>query len=178
MLRKIPPNFEGCSDVIAQHPDLGLAWQKKHNTFDLHASKPDIKLYFVKKRLNRPQGHRHSVLQFFIYVVTSSVLGANTVLSTLSLNNSSLCPTCNATNWVFLSHSKTNYNFSYFNLYSVCSRLQEGRRQLPHRMIANIATGYSAVDFVGLTAGTCTSRTRCYAFSIKCYIHFNADTIT
>jgi len=25
MLRKIPPYFEGCSDVIAQLPDLGLA---------------------------------------------------------------------------------------------------------------------------------------------------------
>jgi hypothetical protein len=45
-------------------------------------------------------------------------------------------------------------------------------------MIANIPTGYSAVDFAGLTAGTCTSRTRCYAFSTKCYILFNADVIT
>ena len=117
------------------------------------------------------------LLEHPVYV-TSCVLGANTVLSTLFRKNSSLCPTCNATNCVFPSHSKTNYNFLYFNLYSVCSRLQEGRRQLPHRMIANNPTGYFAVDFVGLTAGTCTSRTKCYTFSIKCYILCNADIIT
>jgi hypothetical protein len=45
---------------------------------------------------------------FFVYVFTSCVLGANTVLSTLFLKNSTLCPTYIATNWEFLSHSETN----------------------------------------------------------------------
>jgi hypothetical protein len=45
-------------------------------------------------------------------------------------------------------------------------------------MIASVPTGYSAVDFVGLSAGTCTSKIRSYAFSIKLYVLFNADIIT
>lgn len=70
----------------------------------------------------------HSVLQFFIYVVTSCVLGAKTILSMLFRNNSILCHICNATNCVFLSHSKTNYTFYtlIFTVYVLDCRKEDG----------------------------------------------------
>ena len=113
-----------------------------------------------------------SVLQFrcvFAHFVTSCILSANILLSTLFLNTPSLCPSPDATNQVLPSSKKTNYNFVYFNLRSVCST----RLQLPHRMTANIPIGYPALHVFELSAGTCTFRKiryYCSAFDITCCI--------